>query len=164
MRRIALVLALLAFPATAAAKEGAMFSPTLGTLTPGKATRVTLSMERGNDGVRPLVELEPFDGGRSLRFRASPLYRHVAMVTVTLPARPAVQRWFASVKVGGRKVRAGLEGTFVAGGAHTMTGVTTVFHPPVAKAEAGGAPAWPFVLAAALGSAGIGLWWRRRRA
>ena len=172
MRRFAMVplLALLMLPAAAAGKEGVIYSPSLGGLTPGQPTRVTMTMEqRWKDGLRPLLVLESVGGGRTLRFRASPLHRQVAMLTVTLPARPKLQRWFASITVAGRRLDAGLErGMFVAGGPHTMTGETTVFHPAVvkapARADASGMPAWPFVVAGVLGSAGIGLWWRRRRA
>lgn len=180
MRPFAMVplLALLMLPAAAAGKEGVIYSPSLGGLTPGQPTRVTMTMEqRWKDGLRPLLVLESVGGGRTLRFRASPLHRQVATLTVTLPARPKLQRWFASVRVAGRPVEAtgtGLtavdleRGMFVAGGPHTMTGETTVFHPAVvkapARADASGMPAWPFVVAGVLGSAGIGLWWRRRRA
>lgn len=80
MRRLVALLAFvaLAWPATADAKEGAMFSPQLLTLLSGKATRVQLYVwpviSRGREvpavGSIPVVRLRLVSGRRVLRFRA----------------------------------------------------------------------------------------------
>src|SRR5438046_3022055 len=113
MRRLALapLLAALAFPAAAAGKEGAMFSPALSSLTPGHRTTVTLVvgpvihdgrrvLSAPRDGKRPVVVLRSADGRREARFRGAPLFEHVSTVDMTIPSR---RRWRVFVRVGHRR-------------------------------------------------------------
>jgi hypothetical protein len=170
MRRFAiavLIVPALAFPAAAAAKEGAMFSPALSALEPGEKTLVQMYVApvvragrtivpAPRDGQRPTVVLRSAD--RTLRFEAGPLRRGAAWVEVTVPSRV---RWHASVTVGRRRYPSGMQPTFTGGADAVRVPAVHDPPPPVRRAEAAGIPGWPFAAGGVLAAALLGLWWRR---
>src|SRR5581483_8895407 len=167
MRRFAIpLLAVLALPAAASAKEGALFLPALSALQPGEQTLVQVYvapvMRNGRmvvraprDGERPTVVLRSAD--RTLRFEAGPLRQGSAWVDITVPSRV---RWHASVTVGGRRYPSEMQGSFV-GGADAVPIAAAPDPPHVRRTETAGIPGWPFAAGGVLAAAMVGLWWRR---
>jgi hypothetical protein len=167
MRRFAIpLLVVLALPAAASAKEGAMFSPTLSALEPGEKTLVKVwiapvvrhgrtVLPAPRDGLRPTVVLRSSD--RTLRFQGGPLRQGSAWFDITIPSRV---RWRASVMVGGRRYPSGMQPAFV-GGADAVPVAVVHDPPPARRAEAAGVPGWPFALGGVLAASLVGLWWRR---
>jgi hypothetical protein len=168
MRRLMIpLLAVLALPATAAAKEGAIFSPALSSLVPGEQTLVQVYIApvmRGGrtlvpaprDGEKPTVVLRSAD--RTLRFPAGPLRGGAAWVDITVPSRV---RWHASVTVGSRRYPSEMQRSFVGGADAVPIAAAPDPPPPVRRAEAAGIPGWPFAAGGVLAAALVGLWWRR---
>jgi hypothetical protein len=167
MRRFAIpFLIVLALPAAASAKEGAIFSPALSALEPGEQTLVQVwiapVVRHGRtvvpappDGVRPTVVLR--SSHRTLRFEGGPLRQGAAWLDITVPSRV---RWRASVTAGGRRYPSGMQPAFV-GGADAVPVAAVHDPPPVRRAEAAGVPGWPFAVGGVLAASLLGLWWRR---
>jgi hypothetical protein len=153
----------LASPTTAAAKEGAMFSPMLMSLASGHASRLQLYvMSTGtgpNTGIPapapgsvPIVILRRQRGGRVLRFTGTPLDgSHRSVVRIEIPASRVSQRWMVSVQAGGHVYPDRIDSPVVS------TASVHLLRAARRSAAAGSDAWWPVLVAAALVAVGAAL-------
>ncbi len=153
----------LAWPATATAKEGAMFNPQMLSLASGQASRrqlYVMSVIAGHHttlpapapGSVPIVILKPDGRGPTLRFTGTRLDgSHRSLVRLEVPASRVSQRWIVSVQADGHVYPDRIDSPVVS---------TPALHLPHRSASSS-PPWWPVLVAAALLAVGTALIVRR---
>jgi hypothetical protein len=172
MRRIGILVAIgfLAWPVSAAGKQGAMFVPHLSILLPGQPQTVRLFVLPVYSGWRevvpapktgtvPVVTMRSRGTGRMLRFRGTPIRRISggpftdSIVRIILPHSSASQTWEVSVSAGGRAYPSELDSRVTIPGEPTSP--SNLAH-PVTGSRGAEALGWPVVLAALMVAVGAG--------
>lgn len=189
-RFIALLVAgVLAMPASAVAKQGAMFSPQLFSLQSGSTTRLelyVLPVYRGEQciasspcsppvsgrelvpaprvGSVPVVIFRLFGGAKVMRFAGTPLDRHLqSVVWVKLPRSSVSERWVISVRADGRAYPDLTDPPVTTVANESAPNVAAVLSPTGAKRDSGTA-SWPLlaVIALIVLVGGFLVVWKRR--